>query len=119
MNRETEMAHCAKCMTHHDALAKCHRKMAKAHSAIADNTADQTVALHHRDLAKAHGATAESHDEMREHFEARREALANGSGATVVDAHQNSGDVLMHVAANHLLDVDGRVDLRRLVSAEF
>jgi len=117
--REVAMAHCAKCAGHHDALAKSNRKMAKSHSAIADNTTHKTIALHHQDLAKAHGAIAESHDEMREHFEARREQLANGSGADVVDSHADAGDVLMHSAAANLLDADGRIDFRKLVSAEF
>jgi hypothetical protein len=117
-NREAAMAHCAKCAEHHDALAKCHRRMAKSHSQIADANKDPTLAEHHRDLSKPRGTIAESHDEMREHFENRREALANGSGADVIDSHESAGDSLMHSAAANLLDVDGRIDYRKFIAAE-
>ena len=119
MNRETEMNHCAKCAQHHDMMAKSCRKMAKSHSAIADNTSDQTTATFHRDVAKAHGMMAESHDEMREHFEDRREAVANGGNADQMENHSDAGDILMNSAAAHFLRSNGEFDLRKLISAEY
>jgi hypothetical protein len=118
MKRETEMAHCAKCAEHHGGMSQAHRQLATIHSQIAQRGSDPVLAEHHRDASKCHNTIAEHHDDMRAHFEARREALANGSGADVVDSHEDSGDRLMHAATAHLLDVDGRLDLRKLVSAE-
>lgn len=117
--REVAMDHCTKCASHHDSLAKTFRKLSKTHSKIADATKDPSLAEHHRDLSKSHAAVAEVHDDAREHFEARREQLANGSGADVVDSHESAGDPLMHAAAANLLDPDGRLDFRKMVSAEF
>jgi hypothetical protein len=105
--KELICSHCTKSASHHDALAKAHRKIAKAHVAAADAGKDQTIAQAHRDLATHHVAVAEVHDDQQKHFELMREELAEASDAEVLDSRQDSTRDMQHAARDGFLRAIG------------
>ncbi|MGC1416887.1 MAG: hypothetical protein WA817_16495 [Candidatus Acidiferrum sp.] len=95
--REKLDEHCMKCEAHHSQLVLRHGKMSKSHEALSKAHSDQTIATHHRDLALHHLETAKVHKDHQEHFKNLREGLAAGSGADVMDNHEDASRNLQNV----------------------
>ena len=81
--------HLGKSAQHHATCSALHEKLHKSHSAIADAVEDPTVGACHRDLAGHHKKLAAAHTERQQDFQALREELAAGSGADVLDSHED------------------------------
>ena len=77
---------------HHKARAEWHMQSAHLHKAHAEHhdATDPVHAQFHRDKADLHKAAAVHHSKIQEHYEAAREKLAAGSGATVLDNHEDA-----------------------------
>ncbi len=84
--------HFRKKAEHHKARAGWHLESARLHKGHAEHhdASDAVHAQFHRDKADLHKAAAVHHSKIQEHYEAERENLAAGSGATVLDNHEDS-----------------------------
>lgn len=90
-DREHVEQHLKEQAAHHAEKAKQIRKRAASHEALAkSHAANQETAQHFRDLASCDKAEAAEHESQQASFEAKREQLAAGSGATVFDSHEDS-----------------------------
>lgn len=92
--------HLKKSAAHHDSLARCNQKMAKAHAdaAEAHERTNPMLARAHRDCADGHSNFAKSHQARQKDFDDLREALAEASDAEILDSHSDAGDDLKTAA---------------------
>ena|SRR5271170_1196466 len=120
MSRAEQMDDFQKVADFHDHKAGLFRKHARQHTAAAEacEKTNPTLAESHRDMAKTCMEHSDGHEVERDRMLTKREKLNNGSNAAEMDNQSDAGE-MMRSAASHLLDADGQIDFRKLISAEY
>jgi hypothetical protein len=97
--KEVFDSHLKKSSVHHSSLANSNLSLSKAHENAAHAHTDQVVAQAYRDIAKCYSELCKAHEQRQEDFDNLREALAEASGADVLDSRRDSTRDMQHALA--------------------